>query len=115
MKILYEKEIRDILSKLDPAPIIREGFIAYSEGKCVVPPVGELCFKDPPGDVHIKYGYIENEDYYVIKIASGFFKNEKLGIPNGQGMMLVFRTPRATDPVRKRSAAKDRKTITSLN
>ena len=91
MKILYEKEIRAILSKLDPAPIIREGFIAYSEGKCVVPPVGELCFEDPPGDVHIKYGYIENEDYYVIKIASGFFNNEKLGIPNGQGMMLLFK------------------------
>ena len=47
----------------------------------MVPPVGELVFKDPPGDVHIKYGYIKDDDYYCIKIASGFHENEQLGIP----------------------------------
>jgi ornithine cyclodeaminase len=40
--------------------------------------------------VHIKYGYILGDSYYVIKIASGFWKNETFGIPNGQGMMLLF-------------------------
>ena len=49
-----------------------------------------LSFKDPPGDVHIKYGYIKKDKYYVIKIASGFWENYKYGIPNGQGMMLLF-------------------------
>ncbi len=91
MKILYEDEIKNILSDLDPLSLIRDGFIAYSEGKCVVPPVGELSFENPPGDVHIKYGYIEGEDYYVVKIASGFFENIDIGIPNGQGMMLLFK------------------------
>ena len=91
MKIIYEDEIKKILSDLDPLSLIRDGFIAYSEGKCVVPPVGELSFKNPPGDVHIKYGYIEGEDYYVVKIASGFFKNNDIGISNGQGMMLLFK------------------------
>jgi ornithine cyclodeaminase len=28
----------------------------------VVPPVGELLFDDPPGDVHIKYGFIRGGD-----------------------------------------------------
>ena len=91
MKIIYESEIKKILSDLDPLSLIRDGFIAYSAGKCVVPPVGELSFKNPPGDVHIKYGYIEGDDFYVIKIASGFFKNMDIGISNGQGMMLLFR------------------------
>ncbi len=91
MKIIYEDEIKKILSDLDPVSFIRDGFIAYSEGKCIVPPVGELSFKNPPGDVHIKYGYIEDEDYYVVKIASGFFKNIDIGISNGQGMMLIFK------------------------
>tara|TARA_B100000686_G_C16798838_1_gene984404 strand:- start:1244 stop:2137 length:894 start_codon:yes stop_codon:yes gene_type:complete len=66
------------------------GFIKYSNGKTVVPPVGELLFYNPPGDVHIKYGYIKDEKYYVIKIASGFYENHKLGIPSGQGLMLLF-------------------------
>ena len=53
--------------------------------------MGELSFNDPPGDVHIKYGYITGDEYYVIKIASGFWNNEQLGISNGQGMMLLFK------------------------
>jgi len=91
MKILYYKEIKALVKELDLMPLIKEGFIAYSEGRSVVPPVGELNFDDPPGDVHIKYGYIIAEEFYVIKIASGFFNNDKLGIPNGQGMMLLFK------------------------
>ena len=41
----------------DPGPIIKEGFVAYSSGNTVVPPVGEMTFDKPQGDVHIKYGY----------------------------------------------------------
>jgi ornithine cyclodeaminase len=52
--------------------------------------VGELIFDQPPGDVHIKYGYIIGEKYYVIKIASGFYENPNLGLPSGQGLMLLF-------------------------
>ena len=91
MKILYCDEIKTIVRGLDLLPLIKKGFVAYSEGRSVVPPVGELSFKDPPGDVHIKYGYITGDEYYVIKIASGFWNNEQLGIPNGQGMMLLFK------------------------
>jgi ornithine cyclodeaminase len=70
---------------------MKEGFIQYSNGNAVVPPVGELIFEDPQGDVHIKYGYIKKQDYYVIKIASGFYNNVQLGIPSGQGLMLLFK------------------------
>ena len=90
MHILYKKTIKNILEQLDLVPMIEEGFIAYSKGESIVPPVGELTFDQPPGDVHIKYGYIIGKTYYVIKIASGFWENEKYGIPNGQGMMLIF-------------------------
>ena len=91
MKILYCDEIKTIVRGLDLLPLIKKGFVAYSEGRSVVPPVGELSFNDPPGDVHIKYGYITGDEFYVIKIASGFWNNEHLGIPNGQGMMLLFK------------------------
>ena len=54
--------------------MIENGFKAYSSGKTVIPSLGELSFEDPPGDVHIKNGYIKKDKYYVIKIASGFVK-----------------------------------------
>ena len=90
MHILNREAIEGLLNGVDLSSLISKGFIAYSSGQVVVPPIGELTFKDPPGDVHIKYGYIKGDKYYVIKIASGFWKNEEYGIPNGQGMMLLF-------------------------
>jgi len=90
LHILNRETIEGLLNGIDLSSLISKGFIAYSSGQVVVPPIGELTFKDPPGDVHIKYGYIKGDKYYVIKIASGFWKNEEYGIPNGQGMMLLF-------------------------
>jgi len=83
-------EIKAALAAIDPLPLIESGFAAYSRGEVVVPPVGELVFEDPPGDVHIKYGYIKGDDFYVIKIASGFADNPRRGLPSGDGLMLVF-------------------------
>jgi ornithine cyclodeaminase len=82
--------IREAVRTIDPLPLIEEGFVAYSHGRAVVPPVGEMIFDHPPGDVHIKYGYIRGDDHYVIKVASGFYDNPKIGLPSGNGLMLLF-------------------------
>ena len=88
--IPYAK-IKSLIATVDVISAMEKAFIQYSNGNSVVPPVGELVFEDPPGDVHIKYGYIKGDEYYVIKIASGFYENYALGIPSGQGLMLVFK------------------------
>lgn len=69
---------------------LAEGFVAYSSGHVVVPPVAHLGFDEPRGDVHIKYGYIQDDDVFVIKIADGFDGNAALGLPPGDGLLLVF-------------------------
>ena len=92
-RIVLKKEIEDVLEKISTADLITElekGFMAYSAGNVVVPPVGHLSFRQPPGDTHIKYGYIENDDYYVIKIASGFYDNPGLGLSSSNGLILIF-------------------------
>jgi ornithine cyclodeaminase len=90
MRLAGLDEIRKALRGVDPIPLIEAGFAAYSRGEVVVPPVGELIFEDPPGDVHIKYGYIKGDEFYVVKLASGFYDNPKLGLPSSNGMMLLF-------------------------
>lgn len=90
MQILTLEQIKKALPAVNLMSEIEKGFVAYSRGNSVVPPVGELVFEDPPGEVHIKYGYLKNDDYYVIKIASGFFENPKQGLPSSNGMMLMF-------------------------
>ncbi len=93
VEIIELNQIKKVLKEIDVSQVIQaieEGFVAYSQGKVVVPPIGEMIFKNPPGDVHIKYGYIIDDDYYVIKIASGFYENPKIGFPSGNGLMLLF-------------------------
>lgn len=89
-RILTLEQIQEALPALNLMEHIEAGFVAYSQGAAVVPPVGELVLQDPPGDVHIKYGYLSGDDYYVIKIASGFYDNPKLNLPTSNGLMLLF-------------------------
>lgn len=93
VRILTLDQINEILKDIKPVEIIdaiQQGFIEYSNGNVVVPPVGEMLFNNPPGEVHIKYGYISDDDSYVIKIASGFYENKHLGLSPNSGLMLML-------------------------
>ena len=86
-------KLDEIKRLIDIPQLIREietGFVLYSEGQVKVPPVGFLHFDDPPGDVHIKYGFVSGDDYYVLKMASGFYNNSELDLPVADGVILVF-------------------------
>lgn len=90
MKIIKLDQIKTVLNSVDILPALEQGFILYSTGKTIVPPIGELVFNNPLGDVHIKYGYILEDPYYVVKIASGFYENPKLNLPSSNGLILIF-------------------------
>ena len=89
-KFYTKEQILKTLKNINLLESIEKGFVEYSRGNSVVPPVGELLFEEPPGDVHIKYGYIKNQDNYVVKIASGFSKNYKAGLSSSHGVMVMF-------------------------
>nr|WP_298104846.1 ornithine cyclodeaminase family protein [uncultured Shinella sp.] len=82
--------IREALEGLDAIAEMRSAFQLYSAGKVVVPPVGELLFDEPPGEMHVKYGAIRADDCFVIKVATGFYRNPALGLPSSNGLVLVF-------------------------
>jgi len=84
------QHINDALADIDVVGAVEAGFVAYSRGQVVVPPVGELLFDEPRGEAHIKYGFIRGDDWFVIKVASGFYDNHRLGLPTNSGLMLLF-------------------------
>ncbi len=88
MEIITLDQIKKVLPSIDLLPRIEEGFRAYSAGMVTVPPVGEMILDR--GEVHIKYGYVKEDEYYVIKVASGFYGNPAMGLPSGNGLMLLF-------------------------
>jgi ornithine cyclodeaminase len=78
---------------IEPAAVIaavEHAFVAYSNGEAVVPPVGQLDFLEPPGDCHIKYGYLKQGATFTVKIATGFWKNPERGLASSNGVVLVF-------------------------
>lgn len=89
-RIVTLEQILAVLPLIDLQPAIETAFVAYSEGRATVPPVGELLFATPPGDAHIKYGYVHGCDTFVVKVATGFGQNPRHGLPSYSGVMLVF-------------------------
>jgi ornithine cyclodeaminase len=89
-RVVTPAEIEKALVGLDLVHAMEEGFVAYSDGKVIVPPVGELLFDAPPGELHIKYGVIRGDDVFVVKMATGFYRNPDLGLPPFNGMNVVF-------------------------
>jgi ornithine cyclodeaminase len=94
-RLFSKAEIVAALARIAPEDVIeamRQGFEAYSSGKAQVAPVTHLPFADPPGDVHVKCGYITGGEFFVIKLASGFYQNGDLGLPASSGAMLLAST-----------------------
>jgi len=89
MEIITLDQIKQILPSIDIIPQIEQGFRAYSEGKVIVPPIGEMILDR--GEVHIKYGFVRKDEFYVIKVASGFYDNPAVGLPSSNGLMLLYK------------------------
>jgi len=89
-RVVTRAEIEHVLPGIDVVAAMERAFATYAAGRAIVPPVGELLFADPPGDAHIKYGYVEGDEVFVIKVATGFYDNPKRGLPPNSGLMLVF-------------------------
>jgi ornithine cyclodeaminase len=89
-RIIALAEIEKALPSIDVIGDIEKGFVAFSEGKVTVPPVGELLFPKDNGELHIKYGAIDGDDVAVVKIATGFYDNPRRGLPPFGGMNIVF-------------------------
>lgn len=87
LDILDLPTIKRCLDEQHVLEAIERNFVAYSNGRSNVPPVGHLVF--PGGDTHIKYGHIEGDAYFVIKVASGFHGNPQKGLNASTGLMLL--------------------------
>lgn len=91
MTTVYTRpQIEQVIQPRQVIAAMERAFVAYSNGEAVIPPVGQLDFEDPPGDCHIKYGYLKHGPTFTIKIATGFWKNPERGLASSNGVVLVF-------------------------
>jgi ornithine cyclodeaminase len=68
---------------------IRDAYISVTDGRAQLPPVGYLGFPDRNADCHVKFGYIQGDPIFVVKMSSGFYDNPKRGLPSNNGIMIA--------------------------
>jgi ornithine cyclodeaminase len=90
MRVLDKRQIQEAYRPALALAMLRIGFIAYSEGRVQQPPVQHFAFPGANGDCCIKSGYLDDDDVFVVKVASGFYDNRKLGLDSTQGAMMAF-------------------------
>ena len=87
---LTRAEIEQLIDLPSAAEAILESYRSASLGRVNLPPVGHIVFPDQDADCHIKYGHLQGDTHFVIKIATGFPHNPGQGLPTGNGMVLVM-------------------------
>lgn len=90
MKIYQRHELQQFQNMDYLIQKIQDGFVAYSQGKVVMPPVCHMHLDQPSGDLHVKCASMPDEKSYVVKIASCFPENSKMGLPAIKGIVLLF-------------------------
>src|SRR5262245_38057791 len=88
--VLREPEIRRLLDPASCLKAVEDAFSAYATGGASLPAVINLDVQETKGEIHIKAGHLRGGSHYAVKIASGFYDNEAIGLPQNDGMVLVF-------------------------
>lgn len=91
MTVITEAELRGIVKlDLDAVACVENAFRALATLPVAMPPIMRLDIPEHRGEVDVKTAYVPGLDGFAVKISSGFFDNPKLGLPSGNGMMMLL-------------------------
>ena len=88
--IVSRGEIDTAIGKVDAIAAMERAFADYSAGRANITPVGEILFPTMDGEAHIKSGHISGDEVFVVKVATGFYRNAGKGLPSNSGVVMVF-------------------------
>jgi ornithine cyclodeaminase len=90
MRVVDAGEILASLDEDAALAAIEAGFRRYSAGQVQVSSVLHLAFAEPPGDCHVKAAAVAGDEVFVVKLATGFYRNPELNLPSSNGFMAVL-------------------------
>lgn len=91
VKILTEKELRDVVSlNIEAVDIVEQAFAALARGAVVMPPILSMAIEEKHGEVDVKTAYVSGMDAFAVKASPGFFDNPSKGLPSLNGLMILF-------------------------
>jgi ornithine cyclodeaminase len=93
MLIFTEQELKQFIQiNKEAVKVVEDAFSKLSKNEAVMPPIMRVDIEDQNGEVDVKTAYLKGKEMFAIKISSGFFNNYQLGLPSGNGMMILINT-----------------------
>jgi ectoine utilization protein EutC len=91
--IFTEQDLKEYVQlNSEAVKLVEDAFTKLSKNEASMPPIMRVDIEDQNGEVDVKTAYIKGKDMFAIKISSGFFNNYQLGLPTGNGMMVLIST-----------------------
>ncbi|WP_148877026.1 ornithine cyclodeaminase family protein, partial [Serratia marcescens] len=90
MHILNRQQILAAFDAETITPLLKQGFIAYSQQRVQQPPVQHFLFEQAAGDCCIKSAWLEGDELFVVKVSAGFYRNAERGLASNQGLVMAF-------------------------
>jgi alanine dehydrogenase len=88
--ILTQSEVQACLSMSDAIDAVKVAYSAFAKGRVQMPSVQHLDVRQHNGEVDVKSGFVEDFQMMGTKIASGFYDNQKLGLPPGIAVIVLL-------------------------
>ncbi len=88
--ILTQTEVQSCLSMSEAIEAVKVAYSAFARGRVQMPSVQHLDVHQYNGEVDIKSGFVEDFGLIGTKIASGFYENQKKGLPPGIAVIVLL-------------------------
>lgn len=88
--ILYEPQVRSLVSLGEAREAVRAAFVALAQGRAVQPSSLDLEAPGRLGEMHVKGSFLIGEPFFSLKAASGFYGNRDRGLPVTGGLSMAF-------------------------
>lgn len=88
--IVNLQEIDGLFDRSAIVGSVKAAIISHSLGDVISPMPGQLVFPEADGDCHIKFCRMKGHSSFVIKVATGFYRNPLRGLPVNGGCVLLF-------------------------
>ncbi len=88
--LLDAQAVREHLPMADCIPAVEGAYRQFSRGETILPPIVNMELRDRNAELDVKTGFIPGCDKIGVKVASGFYDNEKkYGIPSWPSILML--------------------------
>jgi len=90
MRVVPLEAFRDKIPFSVAIAAAERGFRALGLGEAALPDPMVLELREQQAEVHVKGAHLRGARHIVLKVATGFYRNQSKGLPSGDGMFLLL-------------------------